>query len=76
MLLRNAIEVKNIGGTKVGHVPKQTAAKLSPLLDRGAITVEGVMHEGNCKSAAHTIQVGFPETMKYIVSGFSYSLSM
>ncbi|KAG1752940.1 SNF2 family N-terminal domain-containing protein [Suillus lakei] len=47
---RNAIEVQNIGGAKVGHVPKQTAAKLAPLLDRGVITVEGVMNEGNCKT--------------------------
>ncbi|KAG1777727.1 SNF2 family N-terminal domain-containing protein [Suillus placidus] len=54
---RNAIEVKNIGGTKVGHVPKQTAAKLSPLLDRGAITVEGVMHEGNLSGFSYSLSM-------------------
>ncbi|KAG1816100.1 SNF2 family N-terminal domain-containing protein, partial [Suillus subaureus] len=54
---RNAIEVKNIGGTKVGHVPKQTAAKLAPLLDRGAITVEGVMHEGNLSGFSYSLSM-------------------
>ncbi|KAG2342905.1 hypothetical protein BDR05DRAFT_963717 [Suillus weaverae] len=54
---RNAIEVKNIGGSKVGHVPKQTAAKLSPLLDRGAITVEGVMHEGNLSGFSYSLSM-------------------
>lgn len=65
---RNAIQVKNIGGTQVcdhddtclscaierakpiqvGHIPRTVAAKLAPLMDSGSITVEGVMHEGNC----------------------------
>ncbi|KAG2362277.1 SNF2 family N-terminal domain-containing protein [Suillus spraguei] len=54
---RNAIEVKNIGGTKVGHVPKQTAAKLAPLMDRGAITVEGVMHEGNLSGFSYSLSM-------------------
>ncbi|TFK94573.1 hypothetical protein K466DRAFT_509225 [Polyporus arcularius HHB13444] len=44
---RNAIQVKNIGGTQVGHIPRNVAAKLAPLIDSGLITVEGVMHEGN-----------------------------
>ena len=44
---RNAIQVKNIGGTQVGHVKREYAAKLAPLLDQGLITVEGVMQEGN-----------------------------
>ena len=45
---RNAIQVKNIGGIQVGHVKREYAAKLAPLLDQGLITVEGVMQEGNC----------------------------
>jgi SWI/SNF-related matrix-associated actin-dependent regulator of chromatin subfamily A3 len=49
MVLRNAIAVQNIGRTQVGHIPRQTAAKLAPLLDAGLITVEGTMNEGNCK---------------------------
>lgn len=44
---RNAVQVKNIGGTQVGHLPRNVAAKLAPLMDRGIIAVEGVMHEGN-----------------------------
>lgn len=45
---RNAIKVENISRTQVGHIPKQFAAKLAPLMDRGEVTVEGVMLEGNC----------------------------
>ena len=41
--------MKNIGGTQVGHVPRNVAAKLAPLMDSNQITVEGVMHEGNCE---------------------------
>ena len=45
---RNAIRVSNIAGSQVGHIPKNVAARLAPLLDRGEITVEGVMKQGNC----------------------------
>lgn len=44
---RNAIQVMNIGGTQVGHLPRNVAGKLAPLMDQGLVTVEGVMHEGN-----------------------------
>lgn len=44
---RNAIRVDNIGGTQVGHIPRDVASKLAPLMDQGLITVEGMMHEGN-----------------------------
>jgi SWI/SNF-related matrix-associated actin-dependent regulator of chromatin subfamily A3 len=46
---RNAIAVQNIGRTQVGHIPRQIAAKLAPIIDAGLITVEGTMNEGNCK---------------------------
>ena len=46
---RNAIQVKNIGNTQVGHVSRQVASKLAPLLDRNLVTVEGIMRDGNCK---------------------------
>ena len=36
-------------GTQVGHLPRQVVTKLSPLMDRGLVNVEGIMHEGNCK---------------------------
>lgn len=50
--VRNAIAVQNIGRTQVGHIPRQMAAKLAPLIDVGLITVEGAMNEGNCKFRA------------------------
>ncbi|EPQ57350.1 hypothetical protein GLOTRDRAFT_74086 [Gloeophyllum trabeum ATCC 11539] len=54
---RNAIQVKNIGGTQVGHLPRQVAAKLAPLLDRGLVTVEGVMHEGNLHGFKYSLEM-------------------
>ncbi|KAG1751540.1 SNF2 family N-terminal domain-containing protein [Suillus paluster] len=54
---RNAIQVMNIGGTQVGHISKQVAAKLAPLLDRGAITIEGVMHEGNLSGFSYSLSM-------------------
>ncbi|KAJ3934005.1 MAG: SNF2 family N-terminal domain-containing protein [Lentinula lateritia] len=44
---RNAIRVDNIGHTQVGHLPRTVASKLAPLMDSRAITVEGVIHDGN-----------------------------
>ena len=68
----------NIGGTQVGHVPRQTAAKLAPLLDRRAISIEGVMLEGNCKCFLAQFRAwGFTKSINTrSVTGFSYSLSM
>jgi len=37
----------NIGHVQVGHVPRNVALKLAPLLDRNLVTVEGVMKDGN-----------------------------
>ncbi|OAX42534.1 hypothetical protein K503DRAFT_847742 [Rhizopogon vinicolor AM-OR11-026] len=54
---RNAIKVMNIGGTQVGHIPRQTAAKLAPLLDRGAISLEGVMYEGNLSGFNYSLSM-------------------
>lgn len=45
--LRNAIQVKNISRVQVGHLPRTVASKLAPLLDRQAVTVEGVINDGN-----------------------------
>ncbi|GJE94457.1 SNF2 family N-terminal domain-containing protein [Phanerochaete sordida] len=55
---RNAIKVVNIGGQQVGHVPRTDAARLAPLLDRGDITVEGAMHEGNLGVRTKVYQMG------------------
>lgn len=47
---RNAIQVKNISRVQVGHLPRNVASKLAPLLDRRAVTVEGVINDGNRKN--------------------------
>lgn len=44
---RNAIRVLNISGLQVGHIPKNVACYLAPLIDRGQISVEGMMTSGN-----------------------------
>ncbi|KAI0940604.1 hypothetical protein AcW1_003757 [Taiwanofungus camphoratus] len=54
---RNAIQVKNIGGTQVGHIPRQIAAKLAPLMDRSLVAVEGVMHEGNLTGFSYSLSM-------------------
>ncbi|KAI9449800.1 SNF2 family N-terminal domain-containing protein [Russula earlei] len=54
---RNAIAVQNIGRTQVGHIPRQTAASLSPVIDAGLITVEGTMNEGNLRSFNYSLSV-------------------
>ncbi|GLB37536.1 putative HIRAN [Lyophyllum shimeji] len=54
----NAIQVKNIGQTQVGHLPRQLAQKLAPLLDSRIVTVEGVMNEGNLTGrAGYTLSI-------------------
>ncbi|TFY66346.1 hypothetical protein EVG20_g4743 [Dentipellis fragilis] len=54
---RMAIQVKNIGGTQVGHLPRTVASKLSPLLDRQLVTVEGTMNEGNLRGFSYSLSV-------------------
>lgn len=54
MRVRNAIQVKNIAGQQVGHIPRTDAAQLAPLLDQRVISVEGIILEGNCKWPAHS----------------------
>lgn len=47
--ISNAIQVKNIGRTQVGHLPRKVASQLASLLDRHMVTVEGVINDGNCE---------------------------
>ncbi|KAH7915183.1 SNF2 family N-terminal domain-containing protein [Hygrophoropsis aurantiaca] len=54
---RNAIQVKNIGGMQVGHIPRTVASRLAPLLDRHAVTVEGVMNEGNLTRSSYSLSI-------------------
>ncbi|KII92184.1 hypothetical protein PLICRDRAFT_133581 [Plicaturopsis crispa FD-325 SS-3] len=51
----NAIQVKNIGHHQVGHIPRNVAGRLAPLLDRNAVTVEGVMQTGNLKGKSYSL---------------------
>ncbi|KAH9942327.1 SNF2 family N-terminal domain-containing protein [Epithele typhae] len=53
----NAIQVKNIGGVQVGHVPRNVASKLAPLMDSGLVTVEGVMRQGNLTSFCYSLEM-------------------
>ena len=73
VLHSNAIQVKNIAHAQVGHIPRDIASKLAPLLDRKMITVEGVMLQGNSKLCYKYI--GYPLT-SFLVTGFSYALSV
>ncbi|KIM40208.1 hypothetical protein M413DRAFT_28716 [Hebeloma cylindrosporum] len=54
---RNAIQVKNISRVQVGHLPRNVASKLAPLLDRRAVTVEGVINDGNLGSRGYTLSI-------------------
>ncbi|CAE6425244.1 unnamed protein product [Rhizoctonia solani] len=54
---RNAIQVMNIGMRQVGHIPRQVAANLAPLIDRGLILVEGTMNDGNLQGSQYTLNV-------------------
>jgi SWI/SNF-related matrix-associated actin-dependent regulator of chromatin subfamily A3 len=44
---RNAIQVLNISRVQVGHLPRNVALRLAPLLDRRLVTVDGVIRDGN-----------------------------
>lgn len=50
--VRNAIVVQNIGRMQVGHIRRQIAANLAPLMDSSLITLEGTMNQGNSESAS------------------------
>ncbi|KAG8729374.1 hypothetical protein FRC12_021024, partial [Ceratobasidium sp. 428] len=54
---RNAIQVMNIRLKQVGHIPRQTAAELAPLIDRELIMVEGTMNDGNLQGHQFTLSV-------------------
>jgi hypothetical protein len=74
--VRNAIRVDNIGGSQVGHIPRDVAAKLAGLLDRGAVTVEGVIKDGNRKFPFRMLQVQIPQCVVAVSGSRQFSLSM
>jgi SWI/SNF-related matrix-associated actin-dependent regulator of chromatin subfamily A3 len=43
----NAIRVDNSAGVQIGHIPAVIAVRLSPLLDKTWIQLEGQMVHGN-----------------------------
>ena len=69
---RNAIQVKNIANIQVGHIPRDIAARLAPLMDRKLVTVEGIMVEGNRKCFLGKISLSHLG----IVRGFHYALAL
>jgi HIRAN domain len=73
---RNAIQVKNIGRTQVGHIPRDIASRLAPLMDQKLITVEGVMVDGNRQFANYFATNPNETDSIIIVTGFSYSLNV
>lgn len=52
---KNAIKVVNIGGMQVGHIPRDVAAQAAPLLDKGLVSVEGVMLTGNLTGFSYSL---------------------
>ncbi|KAG7098689.1 hypothetical protein E1B28_000603 [Marasmius oreades] len=56
---RNAICVSNIGGSQVGHLPRDVVARLAPMLDAGKIIIEGVINDGNlgARSATYKLSI-------------------
>jgi len=65
----------NIGQVQVGHVPRNVALKLAPLLDRNIVTVEGVMKDGNrmsCLSSQFYLLI----TSCIVTRSNGYSLSL
>ncbi|KAI0344734.1 hypothetical protein BDW22DRAFT_1354880 [Trametopsis cervina] len=54
---RNAIKIENISRTQVGHINRNIAAKLAPLMDRKEVTVEGVVLEGNITGFQYSLSM-------------------
>lgn len=52
---KNAIKVVNIGGMQVGHIPRDVAAQAAPLLDKGLVSMEGVMLTGNLTGFSYSL---------------------
>ncbi|EJU03956.1 hypothetical protein DACRYDRAFT_87309 [Dacryopinax primogenitus] len=54
----NAIQVLNIQRIQVGHIPRNVASRLAPVMDQGLVTVEGTMVQGNLSGAhAYTLSL-------------------
>ncbi|VDB95911.1 unnamed protein product [Peniophora sp. CBMAI 1063] len=51
----NAVKITNMSGEQVGHIPKEVAAKLAPLMDKKLVRPEGVMNSGNMNGKHYTL---------------------
>ncbi|KAG1716393.1 hypothetical protein ID866_745 [Astraeus odoratus] len=51
----NAIKVVNIAGMQVGHLPREVAAKIAPLVDRKLVSLDGTMLEGNIRGFKYSL---------------------
>ncbi|KAF8520324.1 SNF2 family N-terminal domain-containing protein [Hysterangium stoloniferum] len=49
----NAIQVLNISGMQVGHIPRNISSKLAPLIDRNLVTVEALDRTLKIYGASH-----------------------
>ncbi|GES75403.1 SNF2 family helicase [Rhizophagus clarus] len=60
---RNALRVDNILGVQVGHIPKDLAKLLAPLIDNGNIRIEGTIagNKGTYVVPLHIHVLGIPE---------------
>ncbi|KAH6913909.1 SNF2 family N-terminal domain-containing protein [Coprinopsis sp. MPI-PUGE-AT-0042] len=63
----NAVKVTNIQGIQIGHIPKNVAGRLAPLLDQRLVTVEGIINEGNIGAGRNQWQL--PMTLKIFAPG-------
>lgn len=53
----NAIQVVNISGTQVGHIPRNVASKLAPLIDRNYVTIEGELPDNSWNAVFDRVKV-------------------
>ncbi|KDQ18333.1 hypothetical protein BOTBODRAFT_184989 [Botryobasidium botryosum FD-172 SS1] len=54
---KNAIQVLNIARTQVGHIPRNIASQLAPLMDQELVVVEGTIHEGNMGTFTYSMSM-------------------
>ncbi|RIA91205.1 SNF2 family helicase [Glomus cerebriforme] len=65
---RNALRADNILGVQVGHIPRDVAAVLAPLIDNGNIRIEGTItgNKGAYSAPLHIHVLGVPEREEQI----------
>lgn len=56
-----------MGNQMVGHLKREVASKLSPLIDASMIAVEGVMDAGNMNGPASTFTIPMYVSVDYYI---------